>query len=221
VNDDHIDSGVVNGPRPANRDTAGGLVITPALPINRTGQVATAIASALAAHGIERTDEDFAETPQRWSRMLEEFFAHSDADLRAVLKNGFTAPREAGMVIQQNIPFRALCPHHLLPVFGRAAIGYVPRARVVGLSKLSRIVDVAGTIRPDTQENITGKIADALFDHLDPQGVIVFIRACHTCMAIRGVAAPDVWTSTSVVKGIFRDVPAARQEFFSIVNSAS
>jgi GTP cyclohydrolase I len=184
---------------------------------DRRQRVANLVKQVLTAMDVDvEHEEDFCETPLRVAKMYEEFFRHQDSDLQEVLKDGFTLTSEPGLVVQQNIPFRAMCPHHLLPVLGKAAIGYVPRKKIVGLSKLSRIVDIAGTIRPDTQEAIGSKIAEALYTRLDCQGVIVHIEAMHTCMCSRGVRTPaDTVTTTSHVKGIFRDVPAVRQEFFS------
>ena len=120
------------------------------------------------------------------------------------------------MIAQSNIPFRMLCEHHLVPAIGRAAIGYIPNKRVVGLSKLTRLVQAVGTERPSLQEYICDKVADLLFEHIDPKGVIVAIKAEHGCMACRGVNSPGVMTMTSSVKGVFRDVPAARDEFFQL-----
>ena|ERR1700761_5685705 len=167
-------------------------------------------------------DESMKETPERFIKYLAEFHK-GEPNVEAIFKQGFEADTAAGgihgMVAQSNIPFRAVCEHHLLPMFGHAAIGYIPNQRVIGLSKLARIVDAYGTARPSLQERIAEKIADA-FDRppVAAKGVIVIIKAEHGCMACRGVNKPGVVTTTSVVRGVIRDVPAARQEFFNLIN---
>lgn len=171
--------------------------------------------------GMNLDDENFLETPTRWVKFMREFLQPFDP--REILKAGFTTPGKDsyhGMVTQTNIPFRGLCAHHLAPYLGTASIGYVPDAKVVGLSKLGRFVLAVGLRSPSIQEAQTDEIADTLMEVLEPKGVIVVISAEHTCMGARGLAAPGVPTTTSSVRGIFRDVPHARQEFFSLLESA-
>lgn len=166
--------------------------------------------------GLDLTNENLAQTPRRFLDYLREFMQPFDP--AQVLNVGFGLNAEYhGMVAQARIPFRGICAHHLLPYIGHAAIGYVPSKRVVGLSKLSRLVECVGLEKPSLQEHQTDRIADILMEHLDPKGVIVVISCVHTCMSARGVAAPNVPTITSTVKGVYRDVPAARQEFFDLV----
>jgi GTP cyclohydrolase I len=180
------------------------------------------MAAVLTAMGINLRDENFHDTPKRFVAYLHEFLQPYNAS--AVLKTTFAADDPAsstsyrGMVIQSNIPFRAVCAHHLLPFLGYAHLGYIPHKRVVGLSKLARLVEAVGLSTPSIQEIITDKIANNLNVVLEPSGVIVVVGAIHTCMACRGVAAPNVPTITSSVRGLFRDVQAAREEFFSCIN---
>jgi GTP cyclohydrolase I len=110
-----------------------------------------------------------------------------------------------------------MCSHHLVPAVGWAAIGYLPHKRVVGLSKLTRLVQAAGTRKPSTQEEITNTIADTLHQTLECLGTIVITKAEHGCMSVRGVNAPGVYTSVSAVRGLFLTNPSAKQEFFDIL----
>lgn len=169
--------------------------------------------------GLPMDSENFRDTPVRFLKYLQEFIKPFDPE--EVLGNGFTV--EDGfhsMVVQSGIPFRGVCAHHLLPMVGHAAIGYIPRERVVGLSKLTRLVDAVGTELPGLQEFYCDKIADTLMNHLKPAGVIVNIHSEHMCMACRGVAEPDVVTSTTTVRGAFRDETTARETFYRLLAEA-
>lgn len=191
---------------------------------NRIGRANLIVAtqhmrSVLALLGVDLADENFRNTPHRFVKYLAEFLQQGKAS--NVLATDFATKHSEyhGMVTQANIPYRAVCAHHLLPFIGSVAIGYVPGKRVVGLSKLARLVAAVGTSSPGIQEVQTDEIADALQEVLEPRGVIVVASAIHTCMCARGVAARDVPTITSTVRGVFRDVPAAREEFFAIIRS--
>jgi len=154
------------------------------------------------------------DTPRRVADMLLEF--NQREDLRALLKEGFEHEDGNAMIIQTNIPFSALCEHHLLPFFGTADFGYVPHKRVVGLSKIARLIKAAGVWSPTLQETVTNSVADIFSEVMEPQGVIVVTHAVHACMSTRGVNAPNAITTVSAIRGIFRDVPAARAEFLSL-----
>ena len=117
------------------------------------------------------------------------------------------------------IPYRQACAHHLIPAFGYAHIGYLPNGKIVGLSKLARIVKQVCTSRPSVQEVICDTICEIVDDYLDPRGTIVVIQAEHGCIACRGVAAPGIGTTTSSIRGQFRDVPSLRQEFLNLIQS--
>ncbi len=166
-------------------------------------------------------DPSLRETPDRFIRYLEEFSIKPD--YKEILGNGFAngdSPHKDsinGMVVQSNIPFRMVCEHHLLPAWGTASIGYIPHHKVVGLSKLTRLVQAVGTKRPSLQELICEEITDVLHKGVDAKGTIVVVSAQHSCMACRGVNAPNVPTITSCVRGVLRDVPQARQEFFELI----
>ena len=121
------------------------------------------------------------------------------------------------MVIVKDIRLESHCEHHIVPILGRAHIGYIPNKRVVGISKLARIVDVFGK-RLQTQETMTSQIAKTIQKVLDPKGVAVVIDAGHQCMTTRGVHKPESSTVTSAMKGIFKDNAVTRNEFLSFVN---
>jgi GTP cyclohydrolase IA len=162
------------------------------------------------------SEDSLRNTPVRFAKYLMEFRQPHVID--ELLATNFAAPEKYnGMITQGDIPFRGLCEHHLCPFFGKAYIGYIPNKLVVGLSKLVRLVDAAGIIRPSMQETINDLIADKLNEAVEPKGVIVVIRAVHTCMSVRGVAAPNVPTTTSSVRGLYLTVPPARDEFMRLV----
>ncbi len=159
-------------------------------------------------------------TPKRFIRYLMEFHKHFDP--ASLLGGGF--PVEDGfhsMVVQSNIPFRGICAHHLLPMLGHASLGYIPQERIVGISKLTRLVDAVGTEKPGLQELFCDRVTDLLMEHLHPLGAICVIHSRHGCMGCRGVTQADVITSTSSVRGAFRDNPTARLEFYEIIKGAS
>jgi GTP cyclohydrolase I len=162
-------------------------------------------------------DPSTKDTPRRIVQYMEEF--NQPFDVMEIFGEGFAVGANEhadGIVVQSDIPFRMVCEHHFLPATGHAYIGYIPNGRVVGISKIARLVDAVGTDRPSLQELITSRIADAFMTHLQAKGVIVVIKAAHSCMTCRGVKTPDTLTSTSVVRGLFRDVPSARAEFFAV-----
>lgn len=163
-----------------------------------------------------KDDPSTENTPERFAKYLAEY--RQPIDLQAIFGSVFDCgDAHHGMVIQSGIPFRMVCEHHLLPATGKAALGYVPNRRVLGLSKLSRLVDAVGVERPSLQEHIAERIVDLMHIHLDPKGVMLVIKAEHGCMACRGINKPGVATTTSHVHGIFRDVVSARQEMLSLI----
>jgi GTP cyclohydrolase I len=165
--------------------------------------------------GLE-IDDSTKETPRRVASFLLEY-ANPIKNVGDVLGPRFEAKGHNSLLVQQNIPFRMLCEHHLLPALGRAAIGYIPRKHLIGLSKFTRLVDAVGTERPSLQEAIGDRIADLLHSYADCNGVAVVLKAEHTCMACRGVATPGVPTTTSSLRGLFERVGALRSEFFALL----
>lgn len=181
------------------------------------------IRQALALLGFDMEDENFKDTPQRFIKYLQEYLG-DEREATRVLETGFTSTTSGdyrGLIVQSNIPFRTICPHHLLPVVGHAHLGYIPNGRVVGLSKLTRVVAAVGREKPRMQEDITDILVDTLQCTLDAKGAITVISAEHMCMCGRGVTVSGVPTITSSVRGLLRDVPAARQEFFQMIALSS
>jgi GTP cyclohydrolase IA len=189
-----------------------------ASPNNRRDSVYQAVEALMRVLPIELSPEAQRETPRRLTDYLLEFCQPVDA--MAILKEGFeNLPRDGGMVVQQNIPLRGLCEHHFAPFFGYAHIAYLPRKRVVGLSKLARLVDAIGTASPSMQERMSDVIADILDNGMEPNGVMVVTEAMHTCMSVRGVHAPGVITTSSALRGLFLMNPTAKSEALALMNN--
>jgi GTP cyclohydrolase I len=158
------------------------------------------------------------ETPSRMSRAFEEFFSGYRQDPAQILAKTFDEIEGYDeMVVLRGIRFESHCEHHLAPIVGRAWVAYVPRGRVVGISKLARVVD-AYAKRLQIQEKMTAQIANAIETALHPKGVGVIIKATHHCMTTRGVHKPDTDLVTSHMLGCFRDNPLKRQELLSLVD---
>jgi GTP cyclohydrolase I len=176
--------------------------------------VARATAAArelLLALGADLDDESLRETPRRMAAALAEL-------LTPLPFEATTFPNDGGydeLVVAQSIPFHSLCEHHLLPFHGVAHIGYLPGARIIGLSKLGRVVDLFAR-RLQVQERMTVQIAEWLGDQLAPKGIGVVLEAEHLCMSLRGVSKPGARTVTSALQGLVRDDPRTRQEFLAL-----
>jgi GTP cyclohydrolase I len=155
-----------------------------------------------------------ADTPARVRRMYAELTAGYDEDPADVLNEAVFEVDNSEMVVVKDIPFHSLCEHHLLPFAGFAAVAYIPAGRVIGLSKIPRIVDMYAR-RLQIQERLTQQIADFLMQHLQPKGVGVVVEATHLCASMRGVRKPGMVMTTSAVLGNFRRSDKTRAEFFS------
>ncbi len=194
---------------------------TPDLPGDQGGaafdlaRIEQAVREILLAIGEDPEREGLARTPERVARSFAELFSGLREDPRRHLRVTFDEHHRE-MVVLRDIPFASACEHHLLPFTGKAHIGYIPQGRVVGLSKLARVVEGYAR-RPQVQERLTSEIADALMDELQPDGCGVVIEAVHTCMTIRGIQKPGATMITSAVRGGFRRRPETRAEFFAIV----
>ncbi len=164
------------------------------------------------AIGEDPKREGLRETPERVARACKEIFGGYERAPKEILSKRFDSGA-SGLVVEKDIPFYSMCEHHLLPFFGKAAIGYVPNGKVVGLSKLVRLVN-AFARRAQIQENLTEQIADALMEHLKPKGVIVLLQAEHLCMSMRGVNKSGAKTSTLSHRGILSQDAALRESFF-------
>lgn len=167
---------------------------------------------------LDMKDPSIVETPKRVAKFWREF--NQKADVDSLLARTFdNSDGTKGMVVQTDVPVACLCEHHLLPFFGTVDLGYIPNKSVVGLSKLARLVKALGHERPTVQETLTERLASLLYTKLDARGVIVVVRAEHTCMTVRGAQAPGVLTTTSTVKGILRDASQVREEFFELLRT--
>ena len=169
----------------------------------------------LLAIGEDPDREGLRETPARVARMYAEVFSGLHADPREHLRKTFTEKYDE-VVLVRDILFGSFCEHHLLPFTGKAHIAYLPSGRIVGLSKLARVVEVLSR-RPQVQERMTEELADLLMKELDPRGVAVILEASHTCMTLRGVRNPDSLCTTSAMRGTFRENALTRTELLSLV----
>jgi GTP cyclohydrolase I len=178
-------------------------------------RIAAAVREIIAAIGEDASREGLVETPERIARMYAELFSGVHEDPADVLSRSFDEQHKE-MVILKDIPFYSLCEHHFLPFHGAAHVGYVPEGRIVGVSKLARVVDILAR-RPQMQERLTSQVADAIMDGLNPDGVAVVIEAEHLCMTMRGVQKPGARMITSAIRGGFRRRGVTRSEFLSLV----
>lgn len=161
--------------------------------------------------GEDTTREGLIETPKRYVKFIREFLEPKEFNFTS-----FDAEGTDEMIIQTNIPFYSLCEHHTAPFFGTANIAYVPNGKIVGLSKLSRTVDLYAN-RFQNQERITTQIAERIQKELNPLGVAVTLKAQHLCMCMRGVKKHDTWTQTIKLIGIFKNDINARNEFLNLI----
>ena len=180
--------------------------------------IKAAITSIIKAIGEEPEREGLADTPRRVAEMYAEIFRGLDMDPKEELTVGYELGHRE-MVVVRDVPFYSMCEHHLLPFYGVVHIGYIPdvSGRVVGLSKLARVVEII-TSRPQIQERMTTNIADTIMDGLQPSGVAVIVQAEHMCMIMRGVKKPGSNIITSAIRGAFRTHPESRAEFISLVH---
>ena len=168
--------------------------------------------------GEDVTRDGLQDTPHRVAKMYyEELLSGYGGDPKEVLKTFENEGGYKGMVVVRDVPLVSLCEHHMLPFTGRAHIGYLPSDRIVGLSKLARLVNIYAR-RLQVQEKLTQQIVDAIEEHLNPKGAIVVLEAEHMCMTVRGVQAPGTLTSTSAVTGVFNtNQEGEKEEFFRLI----
>lgn len=168
------------------------------------------------AEGDNANREGLRETPKRvakaWAHWLKGY-KEDPAEILKVFEDGAEGSDE--LVLVRNIPLYSHCEHHLAPIFGTATVGYIPNGKIVGLSKLSRLVDCFGR-RLQVQERLTTQIADALWTHLQPKGVGVIVTARHMCMESRGICQQGHDTRTSALRGVVKDDPSLRAEFIKL-----
>ncbi len=178
-------------------------------------KIEKAVLSIIEAIGEDPAREGMVGTPQRFAEMYTELFAGIGVDPKRELTVSFDEEHQE-MVILRDIPFYSMCEHHLLPFYGVVHVGYIPNKRVVGVSKLARVVEIVSR-RPQLQERMTTQIADAILEALNPDGVAVVVQAEHLCMTMRGIKKPGSNVVTSATRGLFRRKAATRSEFLSLV----
>ena len=178
------------------------------------GRVEAAVREILDEIGEDPDRDGLRGTPERVHRMYNELTAGYHVDAERLVNGAIFEVRYSEMVVVKDVPFYSLCEHHLLPFFGTAAVAYIPRGRVIGLSKIPRIVEMYAR-RLQVQERLTQQIADFLQTRLDPQGVGVVVEATHLCAVMRGIRKPGTIMTTSAVLGLFRTRDRTRAEFFA------
>ena len=178
-------------------------------------RIRAAVREILFAVGEDPDREGLRETPERVARMYSELFSGLKLDPRELLQKTFTQKYDE-MVLVKDIGFESVCEHHLLPFIGKAHIAYLPKGKIVGLSKLARVVEVLSR-RPQVQERMTEEIADLLVHELDARGVAVVLEASHTCMTIRGIRKAHSLCTTSAMRGTFRTNQSTRAELMALI----
>ncbi len=180
-----------------------------------------AVRTMLAWTGDNPDREGLVETPKRVVKAYEQFFAGYEMDPKEVLSKVFEEVEGYDeMVIVKDIRVESHCEHHIVPILGKAHVGYLPNKRIVGISKLARVVDIFGK-RLQTQEVMTAQIANVINEVLEPKGVAVVMNAKHQCMTTRGVHKPESSTITSTMLGAFRENPDTRAEFMNLITTSS
>lgn len=178
-------------------------------------KIREAVKLLLEGIGEDVSREGLAETPDRIARMYTELFAGMDTDVEEHLSKVFSVENDE-MVLVKDIDFHSMCEHHMMPFFGKAHVAYIPDGKVTGLSKIARTVEVFAR-RLQIQERMTGQIADAMMEHLKPQGVMVVLEAEHMCMTMRGIKKPGSKTVTVAARGVFEENEALQNRFFQML----
>jgi len=168
--------------------------------------------------GEDPKREGLLKTPARVKKAYEFIFGGYKMDAKEILQSALFTSSNDEMVLIKDIEFYSTCEHHLLPIIGRAHVAYIPDGKVVGLSKIPRVVDVFAR-RMQIQEQLTEQIADAIMETIDPKGVAVVLQARHMCMEMRGVEKINSTTTSSALRGLFKKDEKTRAEFFALINS--
>ena len=179
-------------------------------------RIEKAVNEILLAVGEDPKREGLKKTPERVARMYAELLAGMQKDPEKHLRSVFTENYDE-IVLLRDIPFYSICEHHLMPFIGQAHVAYLPSGRILGISKLARIVDCFAR-RLQAQERLTYQIADFIMNKLKPQGVAVVLEASHSCMTIRGIKKPGSVMVTSALRGIFKRDPKSRSEIMSLMH---
>ena len=186
--------------------------------VNKREEVESLIAKLLNLIGEDKSREGLIKTPHRVAKAYEYIFGGYDKNPSEVLNDALFESKSSEMVVVRDIEFYSMCEHHILPFFGRVHVAYIPDGKVVGLSKIPRLVDIFAR-RLQIQEKLTEEIADAIMTTIKPRGVGVVINARHMCMEMRGVEKMHSSTTTSALRGLFLKDAKTREEFYSIINT--
>ena len=178
-----------------------------------------AVREILKAIGEDPEREGLLKTPLRFSKALAFLTKGYQEDPKRILNEALFTEEYSEMIVLKNLDFFSLCEHHLLPFFGKAHVAYIPNGRIVGLSKLPRVVEMFAR-RLQVQERLTEQVAKAIDEVLQPRGVGVVIEAFHMCMMMRGVEKQNSRTITSALRGVFRDDARTREEFLALAHAA-
>jgi GTP cyclohydrolase I len=188
--------------------------------ITETDELAALVREQLDLLGEDPNREGLLKTPERVSKSLRWLTRGYERDAKQVIGDALFDECHSNMVMVRDIELYSLCEHHMLPFYGKAHVAYIPNGKIVGLSKLPRVVDVFAQ-RLQVQERLTEQIAEALCEVLDPLGVGVVIEAYHLCMMMRGVQKQNSKTITSALRGAFRDDPKTRDEFLRLAHNGN
>ena len=187
---------------------------------NQNAAFEDAVKTMMLHVGEDPSREGLLETPKRVRKAYEFIYGGYKEDPREILSKALFTSSNDEMVLIKDIEFYSTCEHHLLPIIGRVHVAYIPDGKVVGLSKIPRVVNVFAR-RMQIQEQLTEQIADAIMDTIAPKGVAVVIQARHMCMEMRGVEKINSTTTSSALRGLFKRDEKTRSEFFSLINSPS
>jgi len=182
----------------------------------KLSEIADSMRRIIEALGLDPSDPNLVETPERIAKMYFELFAGLAEGAEPKVTLFPNDEHYTAMVIEKDIPFYSMCSHHFIPFYGHAHLAYIPNQRIIGLSKMPRIVDFYAH-RPQLQERLTEQVAQFLTDKLAPQGVMVVVEARHLCVEMRGIKKPGALTVTSAIRGIFYNRPV-REEFLDLLN---
>lgn len=186
--------------------------------VGKREKIESLVSDLLDTIGEDVQREGLVKTPLRVAKAYEHIFGGYDKNPSDVLNDALFESKSSEMVVVRDIEFYSMCEHHILPFFGRVHVAYIPDGKVVGLSKIPRLVDIFAR-RLQIQEKLTEEIADAIMNTIKPRGVGVVINARHMCMEMRGVEKMHSSTTTSALRGLFLKDAKTREEFYSIINT--